>query len=74
MVSMSCYAMVDESQRAERHDLGIYRNAINMCVVWYHVEKTGKMQDARCICKSVAAKKKGSKTPSLEKRNNREDS
>jgi hypothetical protein len=38
--------MVDESQRAERHDLGIYRSAINMCVVWYRIEKeTGKMQD-----------------------------
>jgi hypothetical protein len=27
-------------------DLRMYRNAINMCVVWYRVEKkTGKMQD-----------------------------
>lgn len=45
MVSMLFYAMVDESQKAKRHDLGIYRNAINMCVVWYRVEKTGKMQN-----------------------------
>jgi hypothetical protein len=50
----------------------MYRNAINMCVVWYRVEKkTGKMQDV--YAKYAGVREKCPKTPSLERYNNRED-
>jgi len=47
----------------------------NMRVVWYRCRerKTGKMQE--CVCKCVGVQKRNApKTPSLEKRNNREGS